>query len=117
MKESSLAAQRFVYEGVVKGGGIFNFYNNKKLMEHVKRSHRYSTITNEEKEEAQTEGDEIPEERKPLRKKIPDLHVEKNNIDSSAQATNAFDSKIYELKDKLDNVLYYCLLEKNYLNL
>ena len=55
MGQNSLVAQRFVYEGVVKEDGIFKIVNNKKLMEHVKRPHRYSLITNEERREAQIE--------------------------------------------------------------
>ena len=54
MKKSSLVAQRFVYDGIVKEGGIFKVDINKKLMQHVKRSHRYSTIANEERKKAQT---------------------------------------------------------------
>ena len=55
MKEISLVVQRSVYEKVVKQDDIFKVDINKKLMEHVKRSHRYSPIVTDERKKAQTE--------------------------------------------------------------
>ena len=94
--------QKFVCEEIAKKDGLFKNDINKKLMELMKRSRRYSMIPDEERKKAQTEGDEKREERQRLNKEIRDLQAAKEaQLDSSGQATKAFGSKIYELQDKL----------------
>ena len=77
MKGSSLVVQKFVYKGIFKKVSIFKVDINKKLMGHVKRSHRYNTITDEERKKAQTEGEKKREERKRLSNEIRDLQEAK----------------------------------------
>ena len=71
-------AQIFVYKGIVKEGGIFKVDINKKLMEHDKRSHRYSMITDEERKKAQREGDRKPEKKKDAAKRSETFKQQKN---------------------------------------
>ena len=71
MKGSSLVVQKFVYEGIFKKVSIFKVDINKKLMGHVKRSHRYNTITDEERKKAQTEGEKKTRRKKTTEQRDP----------------------------------------------
>ena len=60
--EQSLVAQRIVFEGILKEGGVLNADINKKMIEHVKKAWRYARIDAEERRKLQTEGDKKREE-------------------------------------------------------
>ena len=102
LKEQSLVAQRMVYEGVRKEGGVLKADITPKMLKHFKESWRYAEADAKENRKRQTDGDKRREDRKRLGKEIKEVKsAKKLALDSASKAASVYDAKLHELTEKL----------------
>ena len=100
MKENSLVAQRIVYGGVKKEGGVLQVNISKQMITDVKMAWRYARAAEEVNKEKQTAGDATRERRKRVGKEIKNMIAAKKlAVEAASKAASVYDAKIHELTE------------------
>ena len=102
MKEQSLVAQHFVYEGVMNEGGPIKADINSNMIKAVRLASNRYRFALEENKRKQTEGEKRREERKRITKEINEATAAKKRaLDSINRTISSYDEQIQNLKKKL----------------
>ena len=99
MKETSMVAQRIVYEGLAEGGCPEHADINNVMLKSVSQAHGKYMLELKENQSKQTAGEKKRGERKRASKELSDATAAKKAaIDSVKQAINSCDGNIESLK-------------------
>ena len=102
MKNSSVVAQRFAYEGIMKEGGVLKVDVNKTMIDYVRRSHGEYTAALEKEKSRKTEGEKRQEERKRLSTELKQVvAAKKKAVENMNSVMSQHDSDIHALEEKL----------------
>ena len=93
-------AQRIVYEGVKKEGGVLQVNISKQMITDVKMAWRYARAAEEVNKEKQTAGDATRERRKRVGKEIKNMIAAKKlAVEAASKVASVYDAKIHELTE------------------
>ena len=98
----SIVAQRIVYEGILKAGGVTQVDISSQMVKDVKGSHRRYNLSEEEKRKNQSEGQKKQAEKRKMTLELKKAVEEKKaKLDAMKEAVLNADKEILELQEKL----------------